>query len=270
MELNKQKKKIWSTPHELMEYEIKRYQQQLSGKQVKVRSEVERVAAVKRRLNRHLLLLSSSDIQKVAGGKQKVSYKAMGLENIVTAIDKHVEWLKRTYKHDWVRLRSVFIDYVNEAVKTNMMLNNMSMDNLRLEIANYPKRSVDLIGLPFECPIFLMQQFSGEVQKKHFTSKFHHSDSAECKSIGENADFTLCIGTKDENARVSIRSTKARRDELKSEQVIKIDGEWNRIGWDKNFVVDREAREIRPKGAEDEIGSADVYEEEQGYDPSVM
>jgi hypothetical protein len=143
----------------------------------------------------------------------------------------------------------VIVDYVGAMVRRHMAAHDKDENALRHLIGGAPIQFKTEVALAFDCPVWLIHQFSGAANAKGVGAKMHHTDSAEAKNFGENLDFAYCLGNLDGESRGLLWCTKTRRADRKdNNSVIKVDGALSRVlCQDLHFGLDPYTNEIKPK-----------------------
>ena len=212
--------------------------------------EWDRVMMLVPAINKHILSLNALNLQQ-DGLSTRLSQSTLGVGDVRMRIEQKnkllaAEGITRA------KPRVIYVDFVNAAVQIGMDAREMGADELRTQINAFPLRVRNTLAMPYACPVWLMQQFTGAVQGLPPTRRLHHSEAAECKSFGQYLNFCFTIGNKDENERVLLAMTKSRRAASKSDMVLQIDGNFNRVYWLNDFVVDQDQGIFRPRD-EDEL-----------------
>lgn len=139
----------------------------------------------------------------------------------------------------------VVIDYVGAMVKRHMSAHEIDMSEMRHYIHNSVLRSKSEIADVYDCPVWLMHQFSGDANSRAEAARMHHTDAAEAKNFAENLDFAFCMGIPNTDNMCTISSTKHRRRPQQENMVLRIDGGLFRaVSMDGRFVVDTRRKKI--------------------------
>lgn len=86
------------------------------------------------------------------------------------------------------------------------------------------------IAVPFETPVWVLQQLSGESNKRTAANRPGHADARGCSTMGMSFSFAFGIGTTDEKTGCRyFHCSKARRAELGKPPILKIAGGYNRL-----------------------------------------
>jgi hypothetical protein len=145
------------------------------------------------------------------------------------------------------KIAVVVIDYASACVEQH----TSDKDLIYLLLSQFGRRAEAEIAEPFQTPVWILQQLSGESNRRTAATKQHHADAAGCKSMGNACWFAFTIGTSDEKSGCRIFTcSKARRKDLGSPPVLKIAGGFNRlIDVSREFAFDRLGRVISKDAA---------------------
>lgn len=170
-----------------------------------------------------------------------------GLDEVATA-------LKGVVKEGY-DIGVVVIDYANAAVRKMLSARGEDMKNMRLHLANFCNDSRFKIALPFNTPVWVLNQLNTESNRRAPTATQHHSFASECGNFAENAWFAFVFGTKDVvNNTCQLFCTKTRRAKGDAPPaILKIFG--NICAMQDaalDYVVDPDIKQIAPK---DLVGS---------------
>lgn len=181
-------------------------------------------------LNPHTLCLdfSGSDSARPAAGTG-------GVAEIVQRINE--ELMQREGN---CYIRTVIIDYLGLMVDRDV---TRGEGPNREETHVAYKRAVSelgkSIGKQFQCPVWVMHQFSGAANAKlAVTSKLHHTDAAGSKSFAENLDFAFVIGNLNADSVGQLACTKHRAAPKLPPTLIKVDGDFNNVVSPDNLHID--------------------------------
>lgn len=199
-------------------------------------SEQERVIAATKIANKHLLMIDCTDSDdsphQIGRG---------GIPEVANVIRSVFRKRKDAYPMCfWIDHVSALADRVAEA---DAELD----DKLHLVLKRMPRQAADRIAKPWNAPVALLHQLSGEANSRRATAKFHHSDSAGSKSIGEYVNFAVVTGPVDDQGHCKWEATKHRRTPAMPLKVIKVEGQFNRVREDTDYTVDFGRQMIVPK-----------------------
>lgn len=184
-----------------------------------VRSERRRVKGAARICNQHLVMIDCTDND----GQQRIGRGGIAeLANILTA---HFRRNPDTYPLCfWLDHASALADRIMEADESAK--NDPAA--LRMLLKRMPRQIKDLITKPFDAPMCLLHQLSGSAAGRAVAARFHHSDAADSKAIGEYVDFAIVTGPTDPVQMCVWNCTKHRREAATSERIVHVDGAFNR------------------------------------------
>ncbi len=121
--------------------------------------------------------------------------------------------------------------------------------DLRHIVGRMPGHVAHRIGKPLSTPVWLMAQFNGTANGMKPGTLPNHTEAAEAKNLGENADFAFVIGAKNHDSLCQLGATKARRAALQREIVIEIDGAMNIVrDRSKDMCLDPASKRIVKRG----------------------
>lgn len=127
-----------------------------------------------------------------------------GLDEVVTAL--------RGVQKEGYDIGVVVLDYANAAVRKYIAARGEDPANLRLHLSNWCNECRFKIGIPFNCPVWALNQLNTEANRRAPTAEQHHSYASECGNFAENAWFAFLFGTKDKvNDACQLFCTKERR-----------------------------------------------------------
>lgn len=155
----------------------------------------------------------------------------------------------------------VIVDYVLAAVERYLDSQNLNRDELRHHINRFPLQAKYKIGVPFNCPVWLLHQLSTDAQSYAPGHVPKMTDSAEGKAFGENLDFLFGFGNRDRENLAVFAKLKSRRVKNDPPIVVKVDGNLCCM-WDKSnqYTVDTQSRAIVPASSQRLIGEATAGE----------
>lgn len=110
-------------------------------------------------------------------------------------------------------------------------------DELRFIIKQVPLHAKNRLAIPFQCPVWIIHQLSGDANSMAPGVIPKVTDSAEGKAFAENLDFCFQYGGRDENSRVILACGKARRAPPQSALIVQIHGRISRVEETKDLMV---------------------------------
>lgn len=225
-----------SASDERLDYEHKLFKAKLqAGEQVK--PERKRAEEIIELLNRHAVFIdmTGADPERRGAGNGYVPEVARSLDNEL-----------RQRKNAYILV--VWLDYLGAMAKRHIEAQERDYSDLRHLVSGGVLHLGAQVALPFECPVWVMHQFSGAANSRGPTAKMHHTDGAEAKNVAENASFAVVTGNLTENRLCVFDCTKHRRQPPRKQAVVRVDGLFNRIrDVSKKYAVDRDRREILSK-----------------------
>jgi len=158
--------------------------------------ERERLQAAASRLNAHIRIEDMRAPGRGGGG--------------VPEIVGRLESLRQTKQVD---IGLVVIDYVNAMARRRLKHTGAELDKkMRAEVVGLPEDIKQQVAERYGCPVWLLQQYNAEANKKSAGAKMHIADSAESRMFGENLAFCIGIGVFDPDTKVGqAHFVKARR-----------------------------------------------------------
>ncbi len=237
--------KALSTAKHLKKYEKKRFRKQLDNGE-KVLGEQGRVKRAAKYLNTRFIgidLTGHDSKRRQAGGGF--------VEEIARIIA--TELRRRGTK---ARATAVIIDYVGAMAKRHLAAIGKDESALRHYISGAALKARNQIADQFDCPVWLIHQFSGEANRRAPGGRYHHTDAAEAKNFAENLDFAFVVGNLTDSGLGQIVATKHRRQRAMPPEVIFVDGEFNDVTYpNKEYVIDPQTRAIKEKDLATSTGS---------------
>jgi RecA/RadA recombinase len=144
----------------------------------------------------------------------------------------------------------VMLDYVGAMAKRHVgtkSVRDAQAETSRL-VNTFPLDAGDMIARRFGCTVWALHQYDAKGNsRKDPLAELDHTDAAQGKQIGENADFCLCIGAKDLNSNVCImRASKVRRGgTLGAQTLLRLDGAFSTFhDASTEYAVDRDGHSI--------------------------
>lgn len=136
-----------------------------------------------------------------------------------------------SYAQNGRHVGEVVIDYAGLCCRRYMMANNKRMEEIRYLLVQFADQVRRQIAIPFQCRVWFFHQLSGSANARTFGARIDATDSAECKSIGENVDFAFVIGPRHlETECMQLFCYKGRRSRLPPAPVLlRLRGEFNTL-----------------------------------------
>ena len=183
-------------------------------------TEQERVLGGAKMANEHLLLIDCTDSDPT----QKPIGKG-GISEISNIVAGYFRANPNSYPVAfWLDHASALADRICEAIEGNT-------DNslLRQTLKRIPRQCRDKLGIPYNAPVAVMHQLSGEANARSSTAKMHHTDGADAKSIAEYVDFAIVGGAPNNESLMVLSCTKHRREPPRALRIAQLDGRFNRV-----------------------------------------
>lgn len=199
-------------------------------------SERERVIKAAKLANKHLLMIDCTDSED----SQHQIGKG-GITEIANIVRSELRRRKGCYP------LSFWVDHVSALADRMAEADSSHDDKLHLILKRLPRQAADKLAKPYNAPVMLMHQLSGEANSRRVTSKFHHSDAAGSKSIGEYVNFAIVTGPTDDEGLCKWECTKHRRTSAHKHRVIRVIGQFNRVIDEPDYVIDFGRGRIVPK-----------------------
>jgi hypothetical protein len=188
-----------STMGQLQDYEKELYASDIKDKGIEnVRGEFERLRDATIELNEGVHIFDFS------GAADNPHVGEGGMDEVVNALNARV---KEGYE-----IGVVVLDYANACVRKFLSARGEDLANMRLHLGNFCNEARFKIALPFNCPVWILNQLNTEANRRAPTAQQHHSYASECGNFAENAWFAFVFGTKDKaNNTCQLFCTKERR-----------------------------------------------------------
>ncbi len=170
-------------------------------------------------LKKHLIILD------MTGGDEQ--HRGAG-SGYIAEISSRIKAELRGHGPD-ATCRLTVIDYLGAMAKRHLAVANKDVDELRHWVANAPLEAKNQIAAKYNCPVWLMHQFSGAANAKAPGAQYHHTDAAESKSFAENLDFSFAVGAPNAMGLCQFLTTKHRRTGHQPTQIIQIQGEMSTV-----------------------------------------
>jgi hypothetical protein len=138
----------------------------------------------------------------------------------------------------------VVIDYAGACVDRH----TSDKDEGYVALKQFGRRAEHEIGVPFDTPVWIMQQLAGALNERTAATKQHHSGASGCKEFANACWFAFNIGTTDEQSGCRyFTNTKSRRAGLGTPPILKVAGGFNRlVDVSSSFEFDRLGR-VKPR-----------------------
>jgi len=132
-------------------------------------------------------------------------------------------------KNKMLRPRAIWIDHLSALADRMAEASSTDDEKLHLILKRMPRQAADKLSKPFKCPVALLHQLSGEANQRSVASRYHHSDGAGSKQIGEYVDFAIVTGPPNKQGLCQWACTKHRREPATNERVVQILGQFNTL-----------------------------------------
>jgi len=212
-----------STSTNLQPYEKDMYSKQLS-KGEKVLGEVERLKHSRIILETSWIGVGMNEPDVSGNSSRGGGYVA----EIAAIIEKDLEFRKRELGTD-VHVAGVYIDYLGALVDKYVDAQGLDPDESRVYLKKFANRLRKQVLAKYNCPAWLAHQFGAEGNQKAPGVPLHHTQAAECRTVGENWNFAFMIGNKDQNECCVISQTKGRRMPGAKDKILLIEGAFSRV-----------------------------------------
>lgn len=95
------------------------------------------------------------------------------------------------------------VDYLHKAVRRQLdYAGKDPLKYLRPYLMDFVVKAIDKIAVPYDIPVWLLAQYSAEGQEARPTKKMKITNASEVKTLGENCNAAICMGTVDEESKV--------------------------------------------------------------------
>lgn len=161
----------------------------------------------------------------------------------------HAELEKFRRRHGGVlEVGQVFIDYALICTRRYLKAKGWDEDRkLRHLVGTFGDECRRMISDHFGCSTWILNQMSGEANKKSPASAQHYADSAEARNFAENLTYAFCLGNKDRETNCAqLVCGKTRRSEGSPRPtILKLYGELARFeAADDRYMVDASTHRI--------------------------
>jgi hypothetical protein len=188
-----------STSANLCEYEVEMYRERNITDPAAMLGERERIESAARYLGANIWILDMREPGRGMGG----------VPELAQYIHTHI-------RKTGIRPGVIVIDYCNAMAERELQGRGgaAATDDraLRRIVKSIPLKVKQQIAEPHSAAVWILQQFSGEANKRRPGAPMHGSDAGECRSFMENLVFCAALGVVEPHAKVlRIDISKARR-----------------------------------------------------------
>ncbi len=179
-------------------------------------------------------------VGNMRGQKENPKAGTGGVDEIAAELEKYRQ------RYGWLP-GCVIIDYALLCVKRQINANGWDLDKkLRHMVNGFPEECRRLIADRFNCHVWVLQQLSGQANKRAAGQKMSHADSAEAGSFGENLWYAFCLGNKTSDSMVRLDVSKTRNSEDNAGPfILKLDGRFARfVEADEGHMIDPQSNRI--------------------------
>ena len=224
----------------LKEYERKMFARQLQ-EGAPVWPEVVRKRWAERRLNQNFRIvdMTGNDPANPGRGTRLV-------DDVVDVIRQH----QRDCENQGERACcvGVYIDYLIAAIDAYASAHKVRQEEISRKVKRVPLALKNRVAVPFHCPVWIVQQLSGEANALSPGVVPKLTDSAEGKSFAENLDFCFQYGGKTQEMYCVLACGKSRREAPRPPIVVRIDGDLATVrNVSDEYVLDTVSRRIVAK-----------------------
>jgi hypothetical protein len=122
-------------------------------------------------------------------------------------------------------------------------------------VGRLPLRVVRSIAGPFNCPVWIFHQISTEGAQRAPGQAPKLTDAKDAKDFPENVAFAFMVGMKNDKNMVVLANRKQRREGVKRDSILLVDGEFGRLvdvsneyfSTGRSIVSVRETSQFAPK-----------------------
>jgi hypothetical protein len=211
----------------LRDYELAMYRNDGKENYQELPGEYERYLAAKADLNLSMRIMDMRSGRRGAGW-----------------IDELAAFLRRYQDQHDVEFGMIAIDYVNAMCRRHIKGIGKDVDRyLRHYAHETPLEAEEKLATPFQCPVWLAQQFNSEANKRSPTAKMSIADASEANTFGENLVFCVAFGTLDpKTSALQVHYVKSRRRGVQGRTgIVKLEGDMGRIvSADHLYVVEND------------------------------
>lgn len=249
-----------STSDNLKEYERKMYAEAIAEGEP-VAGEQERMEEALKVINRNIILVDCTGLDR------EHPEQGTGRNGMAQEIASIIRADMKTYQpHEVPGL--VVIDHVSAMVERHVTDGPGKRDHLRTLVGKFPIHASNHIAKKFDIPVWIMHQKNTSAQARGPGYIPHHTDSAEAKNFGENADFAFNFGTPDAKGYFVVSCTKHRRQPQVDHIVAKLNGEYGSvIDTRGEYAVDQISNKIVKKSDLKKVSRVHLDAENNGNRP---
>jgi hypothetical protein len=181
-------------------------------------------------MNSHLVCFDFS-----GASTENSAFANGGISGLVQRLQATLRaWGDQYYVH------SVVIDYLGlMADRYNVTLPPRAQQESHVLYQASVDAAVNTIAKPYDCPVWIMHQLSGEANARlNPTSTMHHTQAKGSKLVGENAAFCFVVGHLTAESMGVLSCTKHRRYKPLPNTVIQVVGEFNNMRGLDNYSID--------------------------------
>ncbi len=116
------------------------------------------------------------------------------------------------------------------ALATRMMTSGKyHRDDRRHLLKDMPLQCRDLLAGPYNTPMWIFHQLSGDANSRGCTAEIDHTDSDECKQFAMYANFAIVCGKPNDEQLAKFKCTKHRRQPPSLHRIVRIHGQIMRV-----------------------------------------
>jgi hypothetical protein len=205
----------------LLPYELAMYEQMKVTDPNQMDGEYERLMKANTQIGANLQMM---DMRKDGRGTGWISELASYIE-------------RQQQQHGWA-IDTIIIDYVKIMCRRHLKAQDKDPDRHLRHLINETPMTVKMdLAERFGCTVWLLQQLSGEANRRSAAAQLSHADAGEARDFAENLVSCLVFGTKHgESGACRVFYTKGRRSENQGlDTLISLDGGFGRTtsvtGW---------------------------------------
>ena len=128
-----------------------------------------------------------------------------------------------------IRPDVVLADYVLAAVRRHIMATHGRMDEMRQHVVGWPGAMKHMIAVPFDTPVWSLQQLNPTANSKAAGHVMSSLDSGEGKGFPENCNFCFAIGKANRDNQATFTCDKHRRSGTTDPIVVTLQGDRARL-----------------------------------------
>jgi hypothetical protein len=224
-----------STSKSLLPYERDKYANAIAAGRF-VAGERERVEAVTKLLNNHLLVIDLTG--------QRKEYRNCGntVQDVAVLVERAISRMPVESKAEMLTL-----DYAGLMAKRQIRTGSDDPSRMRHLIGNVPLDMRDFIAVPMDCACWAVHQLNTSANKKSAGARISRTEFAECGSFLENVAFGLVVGMPNRQMLARFSSLKHRRNGEEDDVVVRIRGAEGIVEECGEYVLDANTSSIVPK-----------------------